>query len=360
MAPDPFVAPYHSFLLERTPKAEARGAPRLAQGRVPGLIPASGALDPGSHIARQQLDLPSLVAQRPEVDALASRAGVVGEQRRAVLSGADAELGSKLVGISVQERSQDVAKDPVALGAIAGNPGPHRGERIGKALRVAAAIFEHARQAVTGFGEAVRRRVVGGGKPAVSGPRDPAQSGARAPTADPQRYGASLPGSRREFDMRQGSRRAWTRLSLEQRPQRCNRLVEQLPALLEREAQRIVVALGRTRSEAATSRPSESTSRAASVFASGTGPRRTASESVVARVMSPVRSITLASAVGPSSQGVEKMKWSLAETAASPQSRAASTACVSRPSESPSPPKSISGRWIPRSMGRSFQTAFGR
>ena len=40
MAPDPFVAPYHSFLLERTPKAESRGAPRLAQGRVPGLIAA--------------------------------------------------------------------------------------------------------------------------------------------------------------------------------------------------------------------------------------------------------------------------------------------------------------------------------
>ena len=38
MAPDPFVAPYHSFLLERTPKAGVRGAPRLAQGRVPGLI----------------------------------------------------------------------------------------------------------------------------------------------------------------------------------------------------------------------------------------------------------------------------------------------------------------------------------
>ena len=38
MAPDPFVAPYHSFLLKRTPKAEPEGAPRLAQGRIPGLI----------------------------------------------------------------------------------------------------------------------------------------------------------------------------------------------------------------------------------------------------------------------------------------------------------------------------------
>ncbi len=37
MAPDPFVAPYHSFLLKRTPKGDARRAPDLAQGRVPGL-----------------------------------------------------------------------------------------------------------------------------------------------------------------------------------------------------------------------------------------------------------------------------------------------------------------------------------
>ena len=40
----------------------------------------SGALDPRSHLARHQLDLPSLVAQRPEVDALASRRGVAGEK----------------------------------------------------------------------------------------------------------------------------------------------------------------------------------------------------------------------------------------------------------------------------------------
>jgi hypothetical protein len=59
---------------------------------------ASGALDPGSHLAGHQFDLPSLVAQRPKVDALASRRGVVGEKSRAVLSRADAKLASKLVG----------------------------------------------------------------------------------------------------------------------------------------------------------------------------------------------------------------------------------------------------------------------
>src|SRR5256886_6654295 len=50
----------------------------------------------------------------------------------------------------------------------------------------------------------------------------------------------------------------------------------------------------------ATSRPSESTSNAASAFASGTGPRSEASEIVVAKVISPERSITAASAVRPS------------------------------------------------------------
>src|SRR5829696_8739487 len=64
----------------------------------------SGRLDPRNHLAPHQLDLPSLVAQRPKVDALASRRGVVGEKSRAVLGGPDAKLASKLVGISVQER----------------------------------------------------------------------------------------------------------------------------------------------------------------------------------------------------------------------------------------------------------------
>ncbi len=40
MAPDPFVAPYLSFLLERTPKPGAEDPGALAEGRVPGLIAA--------------------------------------------------------------------------------------------------------------------------------------------------------------------------------------------------------------------------------------------------------------------------------------------------------------------------------
>ncbi len=90
--------------------------------------------------------------------------------------------------------------------------------------------------------------------------------------------------------------------------------------------------------------PPERTSRLASAFASGTGPRNVTSETVVASARSPERSATAASAVGPSSQGVEKKKWSLAETAANPPSRAASTVAWSRARDCPSRPNSISGR----------------
>jgi hypothetical protein len=49
MAPDPFVAPYYSLLLERTPKGRDDSAPpHLAQGRVPGLTAAMGQ-DPLRH-----------------------------------------------------------------------------------------------------------------------------------------------------------------------------------------------------------------------------------------------------------------------------------------------------------------------
>ena len=57
----------------------------------------------------------------------------------------------------------------------------------------------------------------------------------------------------------------------------------------------------------------------------------------------------LASAVGPSSQGVWKTKWSFAAIAANPQSRAASTVSCSRWSDSDSSPKRINGKLTPSS-----------
>ena len=56
------------------------------------------------------------------------------------------------------------------------------------------------------------------------------------------------------------------------------------------------------------SRPPERRSIAPSVLASGTGPRTTASATVVANVIDPVCSITAASATGPSSQGTENTR----------------------------------------------------
>jgi hypothetical protein len=101
-----------------------------------------------------------------------------------------------------------------------------------------------------------------------------------------------------------------------------------------------------------TSRPSERTSIAASILANGTGPLSVASETVVASPISPERSIMLASAVGPSSQGVWKTRWSFAETAANPQSLAASTVATSRWRESVSSPNCISGKWTLSSTGK--------
>jgi hypothetical protein len=60
----------------------------------------------------------------------------------------------------------------------------------------------------------------------------------------------------------------------------------------------------------------------ASVLATGTGPRMTGSDTMVASVMVPEWPITAASAVGPSSHGTEKTMWSLVDRALKP-SRAA-------------------------------------
>jgi hypothetical protein len=49
-------------------------------------------------------------------------------------------------------------------------------------------------------------------------------------------------------------------------------------------------------------------SSVASTFANGTGPRKEASARVVTSLMPPDRPATAASAVGPSSQGVENTK----------------------------------------------------
>ena len=57
---------------------------------------------------------------------------------------------------------------------------------------------------------------------------------------------------------------------------------------------------------------------APNVLASGTGPRMTGSDTVVASVIVPEWPIMAASAVGPSSQGTENTMWSFTDRALNP------------------------------------------
>jgi hypothetical protein len=93
-----------------------------------------------------------------------------------------------------------------------------------------------------------------------------------------------------------------------------DRFVETRPSLGEINADRIEDP-GPT---ATTSRPWLSRSMAARVLASGTGPRITGSDTVVASVIVPEWPITAASVVSPSSHGTEKTMWSLVARALKP------------------------------------------
>ena len=169
-------------LVVRHPDAglgDVRAAPGV-RVRLPGAedLAPSGARD----CVRDQLELPRLVAQRPQVDALAAGLGVAREELGAVLRGTDADLRAKLVGISPQERGQDVGEHAIALRPILRHPGPHRRERVGEAVRVPARVLERACQRGAGGGEALRRRVVGGGEPAVTRPRDASEARRSSPS----------------------------------------------------------------------------------------------------------------------------------------------------------------------------------
>ena len=219
-----------------------------------------------------QLELPRLVAQRPQVDALAAGLGVAREELGAVLR-------------RDRRRPAREARRDLASGAEPGRrrardrprPDPSRprstSSRARSGSRPAPARAPRARApGRAGVGEALRRRVVGGGEPAVARPRDAREAGARAPASDPQRD-AALPAGRaraRRRAERVVARLLGQRLAPEQRSQHGDRLVESLPALLERDADGVVVALARSPGPtAATSRPSERTSIAASALASG-------------------------------------------------------------------------------------------
>ena len=104
-----------------------------AGGAAGASLAAAGGLDPRCHLARHELDLPPFVSQRPEVDALASRRRVADRSPAQCSAGPMHSCRRQLLGIAFQKRSEDLAEDAVALGAILGHPGPHGRERVGKA-----------------------------------------------------------------------------------------------------------------------------------------------------------------------------------------------------------------------------------
>ena len=112
-----------------------------------------------------------------------------------MLDGADAHLPAPWVGVPVYERSQHPAPHSIAFGSIVGDPRPHRGERVGKALGVPAPIHQRTNQKRVSRREPLGRRFVSRGKPTVAQPRHPSEPSVRAAASDPQRDAARLDGA---------------------------------------------------------------------------------------------------------------------------------------------------------------------
>src|SRR5271155_3194037 len=152
-----------------TGRAVVSGRWRSAETRV---RPVSATSEVRRHRPGHQFELPRLIAQRPQVDALAAGLGITREELGAVPRRTDADLRAKLVGISSQNWSQDVGEHAITLRPILRYPGPHRRERVGKAVGFPPVVRERTLQGTAGVGEPLRRRVVRGRKPAVTRPRD--------------------------------------------------------------------------------------------------------------------------------------------------------------------------------------------
>ena len=61
-------------------------------------------------LARDQLNLAPLIAQRPEIDLLAARAGITRQQLRALARRADADPAVKLCRIPPDQRGDDLGQ----------------------------------------------------------------------------------------------------------------------------------------------------------------------------------------------------------------------------------------------------------
>ena len=238
--------------------------------------------DPRHDLARDQLDLAALVTYRPEVDSPAARAGIAGQQLRALpppgrrRSGREAPPGSFLTsGPTTSARTRSASERcPViqahivtsACGKSAGClPLPSRVLRPGASWPPAKA------SGVVLYAEASQPSPKTG---------DAAQARGRTPASDPQRDAAALlpatgtappPAWRQQVPLSAAAPGCSKALSSP------HRLVERMPSFLERHSHRLIVGPGRTRSNTRDQRPPERISSAASDFAKGTGPRKTAS-----------------------------------------------------------------------------------
>src|ERR1700729_4628550 len=99
------------------------------------LLSNHSARDLRHDLAREQLYLAPLVTYRPEVDSLAPRPGISGQQLGALARRADADPAAQLRRVSPDQRSDDLRQNPVSLRPAAGNPGPHRDKRIREIAR---------------------------------------------------------------------------------------------------------------------------------------------------------------------------------------------------------------------------------
>jgi hypothetical protein len=88
-APDPFVAPYHSFLLERTPKESPQRGLHLAQGRIPRL----NRKDPPGATWRLETQQASPCPTRCPPRRVKDHRSTVPRQRRSPLSARDTAGG---------------------------------------------------------------------------------------------------------------------------------------------------------------------------------------------------------------------------------------------------------------------------
>src|SRR3954452_24653237 len=129
------------------------------------------------HGRRCELDLARLVAEWPEVHALAAGLRVAREQLRAVRRRADAELVAQRIWIASEHRGQDLSQHAIGVAGVFADPGPHRRERVREPIAILAAGVKLLGQRLLRRFETVGRRVVRGCEPSVAETRDAPKTG---------------------------------------------------------------------------------------------------------------------------------------------------------------------------------------